>query len=196
MANKGVSYAIVHALAAYLKSAISQLQEVYDDFPNPSQAQKTPCASVVTGTPQFQGGMSYVLNKTPDLESGKTRVLTAAGTYELKLQLDVWCSNKFERHQLVELVAQAMSPHIEFGGINLALADYQGQFAHYCVTGFAFHDSEHGSQRNSWRVRFEILADVKAVRETLENVIVNVENQFEIADSIPGQQEEQAGLII
>lgn len=181
--SKGVTSAISKGLIAYLKAGLPAIKAFSDDFPGPSQALQFPSITVFMRAPQLLNGMPYVVAKAPDA-SGKTKITKVAGIYEIKMQLDVWCENKFVRHQLLEDIMQIMNPNPATMGLNLQLPDYYGEFAHFSVLGFDFPDNEQESQRSEWRIKIDVQADVHALFESLDYVITSIENTFETPSTI------------
>ena len=198
MANNSVSQAIVSALAKHLKDQVPELQAVYDDFPSPSQKLKYPCATIFTGNPELENLMPYVIAKGSDADpDNKYMVRRVVGHYTFKLQVDVWCETKFDRHRLHELIFTGFNTNAAQMGISKQLDEYFNEYARYTMTGFKFMDSEEGSQRSEWRVKFDVMVDCKAVIERYEHLMETIENNLETpTDDIEGPLVEASELII
>jgi hypothetical protein len=197
LANNSVSQAIIGALAAHLKANVPALAAVYDDFPGPSQKLKYPCASIFTGQPKFEPLMPYVIAKGTSADAdNRYLVRRCVGHYIFNLQLDVWCESKFDRHKMHELIFAGFNSDQKVMGLSKQLGDYFNEYARFSMTGFNFTDSEEASQRSEWRVKFDIVADCKAILETYEHLIETIENNLETPTSALIPDEEDVGSII
>lgn len=194
--GKSVTYALTRALAAYFKTAVPTLLEVYDDFPAPNQALKYPCGSIFTGAPQLLNGLPYVVGKVAPV-SPETRwtVRRCVGIWEFKLQVDLWLDNKFMRHDMQEQIVKAFAGG-SVPGVNLQLADYFGEWAHFSLVGHSFPDNEQESQRSEWRLKLDVLADVKCLVESLDYLVVEVDNQLTTPGDIPPPDEPAVEITI
>lgn len=181
MANKSVTYALSHAFADYLKAEVDGLVAVYDDFPSASQQLKYPCASLFMRSPTLQNAMPYVVARgEPNASTHKALVRRCVGRWEVKFQLDVWCANKFERHAFQEKLFLALKQ-----GVTLTLADYFNELASYTMLGLTFPDRMEESQRDEWRIKIDLVADVRATTESLDYLMETIENNFDVKLEIP-----------
>lgn len=192
-----VTQALIKALSIHLQATVKGLANVYDDWPAANEVMKYPSVSIFSGTPAFQNGLPYVVYKSssPDANNRYT-VRKCVGSYEIKLQLDLWLATKFERHRMQELMFRALNPNGDFMGINLQLTDYYGEWAHLHMDSFQVLASEAEAQRREWRIKFSVIADVKAILESSVYLMQNIENNLETPELINPLQEPASGSII
>jgi hypothetical protein len=198
LANKNdtVTEAIVRGLGAYLKAQVGFLQ-VWDDFPTAKQQLSMPCASIFTQSPRFTNFSPYVYRKSEAVVSdGKHAIDRVYGNWDFNLQVDIWCNSKLERHELFEKFMLKFNQNPDCSGLNLQLTDYFDAYARYDVTGVEFVDAEQATQRGEWRARVSVSANVRAIKRSLEHLIVTIENTVETPDEIAAPDEEDPGSII
>jgi hypothetical protein len=182
--GKSVTYAVQRAIATYLKTSVPSLQGVYDDWPSPSQKLKYPSASLFMGSQKFMNGLPYEISRVAGVNN--TLVTTRiVGIYEMRLQLDVWCATKADRHQMFESIFLALNPKKETNGFNLILADYFNLPMHVSLLGFDYVNTEQESERSEWRTKFDLVADTKAAIQSVDYPITTIENNLETPDVIP-----------
>lgn len=164
-----VTTEIVKRLALFLKTGMPDLQEVLELWPDPNYALKYPSMSVFTpGEPTHTPIPPYLISNAPSPDAAKLTYKYVVGMYEWKMQLDMWCSSKFQRHVLYDKFFQAfngqfISGNTEVMGISLPLTDYHNTIARYDLISYNFDDSESSSQRKEWRAKFGIIAHCKAI---------------------------------
>lgn len=190
---------MVKALAAYLKEKIPSLLAVNDGFPNASQVLKYPCATIFTGKPRITNLMPYVWSKDEDplasgADVGKYGVRTINGQYEFPLQIDVWLADKPSRHTYWELMDRALNPVPSVPGLRLALGEeYYGLPALFTVTDMDFMGDGDSSARNEYRVRIDVLADMKKIAESNEFLMQQLDTTFQTPPEIPVEEEDDSG---
>jgi hypothetical protein len=178
-----VTRGLFSALKKHLKTAMPELKEVYDDFPLATETLQYPSMSVFTGQPRFMNGLPYAHTRTrvdaEDDENPAVNVVNIIGQYEFRLQLDLWCKTKFERHDLYEKLFRALNPDTATSGLSLQLTEYYDLWARFLVNDFQLMAGEAETQRNEFRVKVGVVADVKAVTESVESAILEIENNME-----------------
>lgn len=181
--QKSASRAVVKALMEHLKASMPELAAVYDDFPNHNQALKYPALTVFTNEPKFENLMPYVHSKK-DPTGISSEVVKVIGQYEFRLQLDLWSKTKFERHDLYESLFRALNPNSLNPGLSIKLTEYYDLWCRYTFISFSFLGSEPESQRNEFRAKINVIADVKAVTESVESLMDTIENNLEIPSPV------------
>lgn len=179
---------IVKCLADYIKQLMPELEDVLCDWPEPNVVLKYPAMTVFTGAPTHRPFAPYIISNTAK-GSDKFVSKYVVGDYEWKIQLDMWCSHKPQRHALYERFYQAFNNQFvteehETAGISLPLVGYHNTIARYDLVSYNFDDSEAGSQRKEWRTKFGILAHCKAILEREHYKIVETELQDDIRADI------------
>lgn len=194
------SRALIKGLITHLKANMPSLQDAYDDFPNPNQKLKFPCLSIFAKAPDFKPLMPYVVFKGAVIPSGpdmgKLPVRKVMGSFELKLQIDLWADSKPKRALIETELMNAFAKNTSVAGISLQLADYFDQWVRYDIDGFDYPDSGEQSQRSEWRTLITVLASCKYIVETNEFVIETIENNLETPDSIASSEEDSVTTII
>jgi hypothetical protein len=175
-------------LAILLKAQMPALLDVIEDFPEPNEQLKYPCVSIMSGSPTFRPQAPFERNvpEAPSLTNGSVKTKYVVGQYEWKLQLDLWCASKEQRHKLYEQFFNAFNSQWPTMGLSLTLSGYHDEICRYDLTGYKFDDSEAGSQRKEWRATMSVLADCEAVMERNEFVITRTQ----ITLTTPGPEEE------
>lgn len=196
MAGETATGSIIKALATYLKANVAGLQEVYDDFPSPSQKLKYPSGSIFTGSPKFHALTPYVIWKGSALPNGKVPYKKVIGQYEFDLQLDLWVASKAQRHEIYELLVAAMNPSPTAPGLSLQLSSYHNEWARYLIRGLQYPDSEENSQRSEWRVKVDIVADIKCVASFTDYLIQTIENNVETPNEIQAGEDDSVTSIL
>lgn len=208
MSDNGLTSALVKAFAAFLDSSMPSLEEVHDDFPNASQELVYPAATVMTGQPQYDPALSYVVRKEDpepgdddyeepaDGDVAKKRVIRVVGRYVYPLQVDLWCQTKFDRNRLYEEFFRAMHQDPAASGVRLQLGDYFDEWVSFTLSSIRFGDTEEQSQRGEWRVIAEVVADCRAITQALETPIAQVQTTLETPNSIATEDENPPSSII
>jgi len=201
LAQGELSASVIKVLSAHLLARCPSLKKVYANFPNPSQKLEYPSVTVFTGKPKFNPhGDQYVIYKgdviTTGSDTGKFPVRCVVGNYEFNLQLDFWCSTKFERNAIWEEFFSGFNNNSSAMGLSLIMPEYFNTFAHYSISDFDLSDSEEQSQRSEWRIRVGVLVDCVAVIQRNESLIQTIENTLETPEMIEPPVEETGISII
>lgn len=167
-----VSKEIVKRLAAHMRAAMPDLAEVLEDWPETNYQLQMPSLSIMTGAPVHRPFAPTELSRvdSPD-DPRKLLIKTDVGDYEWRMQLDMWCGNKPERHALYEKFYRAFNSQLiddsrEVAGLSLVLTDYHGITARYDLLSYDFDtDSEESTQRKEWRSKIVVLAHCRAIVE-------------------------------
>lgn len=180
MATVSFTRALNKGVLAFLRANIPALIEGYDEFPNSSQNLKFPSVSVFLQKPDVKPSIPYeIFIGVPDVNKMGV-VKRVVGRYEIKMQLDFWCESKFQKHDIYQAFIDAFDKDVVssgVGGITFALVDYHNEKIHLDVNDVDFSvDSEISAQRNEWRFKVEIVGNCRRVKQTLEPLIVTIDN--------------------
>lgn len=178
--------AVLEALSDFLKDGMPELKQIIEEFPAPNQKLNYPALSIMhSGDPVFAPVSPVYILEQGSIVSHKAPVKYVVGQYELRLQLDFWCGNKEERYRIYEKFFNVFNAAIDPMGLSLQLEKYHDLWVRYDQVGHSLPDGEEASQRNEWRVRVDILATTKAVREKTENIITEaIENNLTTPDTV------------
>jgi hypothetical protein len=176
--------AAIRGLQKYLEQEMTELNSVYDEFPNHNEKMVLPCASVITvGTPTLTNLMPYTLKKEVDPDNADNDlVYDVIGQYDARIQLDLWTEYKIQRGRLLDIFDNALNKQqIESdlpSGLSLILSDYYSAIARYDNVGYTYMDSEENSQKDEWRVKVDLLVNypkikVKSIPRISEIKIIN-----------------------
>jgi hypothetical protein len=186
---------VVEKLKTFLLANVAGLAKCYDGFPRPDQALVYPSCTILISNTAFTPMMPYVHRKGEIVENEdetiEALVQRCIGSYEFRLQLDIWCATKPLRHAMWEKFVQAFNKSA-VPGIDLQLTNYFDIFAHYSLSNFEFLDTEPGSQRDEWRIRATVLADCRAIVENTEHLITTIENNLTTPALIEDDDEEDS----
>lgn len=179
----------IKKLAAYLKAEVTDLQEVYADWPDPKDQLKMPCASIISaGTRGFRHQQPEFFKKTvneenPDLDD----VVYTIGQYDYTIQLDLWAEYKPQRGSLYEKVHDALNKQFLSGdqpcGLSLAVEEYHGMIARFDQVGYTFMDSEESSQRSEWRVKIDVLVTHSKLAVKTQSRMQEIIVQHQVSDT-------------
>lgn len=177
--NEGVSYAVTRALADHLGSSITELVNIFEDFPEPNEVLEYPSLSIVTPAPDLRNEAPYIYSS--DAASGTSMTSRyVTGEYEWPIiQVDLWAGSKMERHKLLEKIVDAFSSQFPVMGLSLTLADYHNVMCRYDMIGYDFPDGEEQSQRREFRAVVKVIAHCKRVVEREESIIISGEIGFQ-----------------
>lgn len=176
--------ALVREFGDYLRSNMPSVQEVLEDFPEASAELRFPAVSIFSRTPEFSPELSpYVVGMSTPVDNRAT-VKRVVGSWDLAMQVDLWCGYKDERFKLFDEFFAAMTKQVTPNGLSLQLAEYHGTWARYDMTGHTFDDSEAGSQRGEWRVRIDVSAHCRGIIEREEFIIQTIETNLETPNNI------------
>jgi hypothetical protein len=187
--SKGIIQSM-KALKSYLETAMPDLKEVLDEWPEANEQLEYPALSMMQGNPQYTNMFPEFLAKT-DLDDDKlTTSDWVVGMWDWKVQLDLWCGSKTERNDLSDKLFQALNPDVVNpdgvkNGLGLQLADYYNIWARFDIADQRIEDSEVESQRREWRIQFTLLANVRQVVSRTDSGIETIENGLLIVDNIP-----------
>jgi hypothetical protein len=181
-----VTKEIVKSLGTCLKSKISELAAVTEDFPESNEKLSYPSISITGSNPTTTPCSPYIFTQGAAVENDsggqEAQVKWVTGQHEFKLQLDLWCRSKEERHKLFQALTATFSSQFPVMGLSLQLSGYHGVWARYDVTATGYEDSEIASQRREWRAIFTVAVNCLAIYETVENVIGSTDVFVEAAD--------------
>jgi hypothetical protein len=162
--------AAIRGLQKYLQDNVPELKKVYDEWPNPKQEMKLPCASVITaGTPTYMNYSNFIIHsKSQDPEIPQNDIIVEKiGQFDATIQLDIWCEYKIQRGRIFDLIDNALNKdYLEKGipqGLSLTLADYHNIIARYDQVGYTYIDNEENSQKSQWRMKIDLVVNYSKV---------------------------------
>jgi hypothetical protein len=169
MSQIAAEKALIDKLVEYLKTEL--------DFNGPGQAHSEfPAATATLNLPAMSvsvmGQPDYIPTPGEELEDDSVTVgagpevdaLYRVARLSMELAIDIFGKNKVERSEIAHRVIEIMNPELgESTGLKLTLDKYYNRVASFVITGTGFVDNESGSQRNEWRYRYVVTADVDLV---------------------------------
>jgi hypothetical protein len=172
---------------------IATVEQVLEEFPEANNELIYPALSIITqGTPEFSPELSpYLLEEIEEPEVGehKAPAKYVVGSYDLTLQVDIWCGSKEERFTAYDQFFAALNKQFQPMGLSLQLVDYHNVWARYDLSGHTFDDSAAGSQRNEWRVKCNVLVHCRAVVEREEFIVTQpIETELETPNNIENEE--------
>lgn len=184
---ESITEVVPQVLGQYLLDSIPDLDEYYDEFPNPSMSLQMPSVSIIASSgAQFRpmANPSLVTPIDPsEIVEHKADVNWVIGYYDFKIQLDLWARNKEERDDLYNELFNALNPNIPSMGLVLAMPDYFNQLCSYTLVGHNFGDTGEQSQRDEWRSTLELVVNCKAVYPKQEYVMEDGELDLQLRDT-------------
>lgn len=199
MANLDTISALKKSLCDHLKATMPSIKEVRDDFPEASENLKFPCITVFTNSPRYESLTPYVVWKGEPVSMTDLRrpVRRVVGSYEFRLQVDIWTNYKARRGPLYEEFFKALNSQVDPMGLSLKMNDYFDAWAHFHIEGFEYIDGEASAQRGEWRCKVAVVATANHIVETLENVVATIENNTEVTSGKiePESQEDSISII-
>lgn len=153
-------------LITYLKTQIAATAFIRD-FPNRNEALVMPSITVTHNTDgAYESLDPYELSiSTPVGDSAAVTVIWIVGQWDFKVQLDLWAASKPARDKLFSDVYRAINKQIHPMGLSLPLPSYYGLFARFDINGFSHIDNEQAAQRQEWRTKIDLLANLKQAQE-------------------------------
>lgn len=195
---ESASKEIVKRLAMHMREKMPELAQVLEEWPEPNLALKYPTLSIFSGVPAQHRHFQVVKLSQSDVEMpAKIRSKYIVGDYEWRLQLDLWCANKPERHRLYEKFYGAFNSQFvddsrETLGLSLPLPGYHNIIARYDLVSYVHEDGEEQSQRKEWRSKIVVLANCHAILDKDEYKVVETEVEADIRHDILISTEEGA----
>jgi hypothetical protein len=180
----------LNALANYLTTQIVGLT-VYKEWPSANQVLAYPSVTIFTG--QVKG-----MNRTPEQMAitepdvnNQVVVTEILGEYDAKMQLDLWCANKFQRDTVlgqifdaINLAATDDTGDNNAAGLSLQLTDYFDDYVRFDIDGFTYVDDMAAAERQERRVKIDLLLNCRAIKDRTLYAITQV--QASIGTSLDG----------
>lgn len=171
-------------LGKHLKKEMPDLKQVLLDFPEANKTLMYPSISLFVQSPDYVPEMNPYVASEVDIsqfEAPKAKYRYVTGSYDWKIQADIWCQNKEQRHRLYDQFYKAFNSQFPTLGLTLELEDYFGVLCRYDMVGFNYgDDGELSSQTKEWRVKIDLIGHCKAILEQtqsrIESTSVDVEN--------------------
>lgn len=177
--------ALVAALATHL-TTITGLT-VLKEFPAANQVLTYPSVTITSGKPEFANFSPYQHSQTEPTEEFETTTVLIVGACDAKLQLDLWCRNKKERRTMLGLLFAKLNPDVSPMGLSLQLTAYHDLWARVDFIGQEFLDDEGSAQRQEWRTKLDLLANMKVALSKEEYSINTIENNLTTPDTIEAE---------
>lgn len=179
--EEDVAQEAVSSLRKYLEDLLPHVRTWLEEFPEPNEKLRYPAISITTGAVEFQPTMFPELLNDPSirLQKPKNVFFYEVGNYDIPLQIDCWAGSKAERSDLYNAFFKAFNSQLPIMGLGLSLPNYYNQLARFDMTGFNYEDEEVGSQRREWRVKIDLLCNVRAILTNEEFAILETEIAFE-----------------
>jgi len=157
-------------LGSLIAAEISDLEEIYNEFPEPNAEMELPALSIVTGRPRFERCDPYLVTLGVETDNEATNNY-CIGQYDLMLQIDIWAKYKVQRTKLYEQLFNLLNP-VTRKGLQIALSDYHSEICSYQLLGYDFRNDEDSAiSRQEWRVRLEVEASCRAITQSTEYII-------------------------
>lgn len=177
-----VTEEVVKRLAVFLKSAMPDLKQILEEFPEASENLDYPSISIFAGEPTHRPQAPVLVHQDDVVAPAKIKTKYIVGEYEWKFQIDLWASSKKQRHDLYQKFYDAFSNRWPIMGLSLTLSEYHDVICSYDITGYRFDDSEAGSQRKEWRAKIAVMANCDAIKARDEFAILQTEVTVETKD--------------
>ena len=180
--NESISEIVPKTLGKHLVGSVSSLREYYQEFPSANRKLRMPSISVFVSSAPFRAITPYLKKEvTPaDITNSKANVLWVVGIYDFTMQVDLWARTKEERDDLTDQLFNALNPNINPMGVVLPMEEYFGQLCDYVYNGHETNDSEERSQRDEWRMTFNVLATCRAIRTEKAFIIEQTQTSAEL----------------
>lgn len=164
---------LTNNLAAYLRTQVAGLT-VLTEWPGANQKLAYPSLTIFSGEPVFTPYTPYEVSRTaPDVNNQIISTMVV-GEYDVTFQLDLWCRNKLERETVFGQVFDAINQVVVPMGLSLQLTDYFNEWARYDIDRHSFVDDEAGAQRQEWRVKLSLLANVKCLKQLTSYAMITI----------------------
>jgi hypothetical protein len=163
---------MVHALAEHLRSKISGIGSVLEEWPTANMALVYPAISISTSEcPLVPACVGREIVGVLDDDTHLAEVLHDVGQFEFKLQIDLWERTKPQRSALVAEFIDAFNKDVIPAGLRLKLSSYHNQYATLAMVGMSLNDTGRGSQIQEWRATIQVEGNCTAIRETAQPLI-------------------------
>lgn len=177
MANKeSITREVISHLGDHLKEKMPLIRNVLLDFPEYNESLTMPCLSIMSNNPTFTPQLAPYEYSQKQISGASYEFLYVVGQYDWNIQLDIWCQNKEQRHQLYDQFFKAFNSQFPVMGLTLEMSDYYKILCRYDQIGLNYDpDGEGSSQRKEWRVKIDLLGSCKAVADRKEFAILTTE---------------------
>ena len=118
------------------------------------------------------------------------------GMYDFRIQIDLWCDSKPQRHKMHEEFVDALNKDLNVTGLRLKLTDYFDEWVQFDLSSFDFMDNEDGSERDEWRIKYDLLANCRSITIGNQQIITTIENNLATPLEISAEAEDALVLII
>jgi hypothetical protein len=164
---------LTNNLASYLRTEVAGLT-VKTEWPGANEKLQYPSLTIFAGEPIFTPFQPTEISRTAPDVNNKVISTMSVGEYDLTMQLDIWCRNKLERETVFGQVFDAINKTVVPMGLSLQLTDYFNEWARYDIDRHSFVDDEAGAQRQEWRVKLSLLANVKCLKQVTTYAMITI----------------------
>lgn len=170
-------------LCTFLKSNLTDVKEVRDQWPYANEKLSYPTITVTHVTkPKRTPEMKYQISiTTPDVDK-KVVANEVVASWDLNLQLDVWCRDKLQRKQITEEIILLFNSQEEDAsgsdnpdGLSLQCSDLFNEWIRYEIDDFEAMDDEPGAQREERREKITVMVNFREVRQRTYYAIINLD---------------------
>jgi hypothetical protein len=159
----------LEGLAEYLEN-IAGLT-VLREFPYANEQLAYPSITITAGTPKLMPQMPYEVSRTTPDGQGKILVNMVTGAYDTSFQLDLWCRDKKERKNYLDLIKAAFDAQAvdasgkgNPSGLSLQLSSYFNEYARFEIDTHTHVDDEAAAQRQERRERIAVIVNCREIR--------------------------------
>jgi hypothetical protein len=184
----------VSGLAAYLVAQIPSLN-VEQEWPYGNEQLTYPTLTIFAGKAPLTQNPPYVVSQgTMNTSTGLIIANECMGSYDCVFQLDLWCRDKLQRQQYLDLILAAFDAQATDGsgnnnpaGLSLQLSSYFNEWARFDIQDHQHKDEEAAAQRKERREMINVLVNCRVIRQrtyygiksiTVENEISTQEVDF------------------
>ena len=166
------------------------IDNVLEEWPNANMDMIYPTMSVISQPIEFiPHSPNVILHETivGGDDDGQLRVLYDVGQYNMRIQIDIWCENKESRGLYYEEFKDAFDKQFLDSnlptGASIGLIDYYNSIARYDIIGYNYPDDGNSSQIGEHRIKIDLTANFRRLKEVIRAKMVDIVLEDEISDS-------------
>lgn len=182
--SKSLTKELLVELGKLIAAYIPELKgAIYAGWPESNKELKLPSISMIyDGNPLVNPKINFDLIR----EVVTNEYLYGIADLEANLQLDLWASNKEERHKIVEkLMVLFNLAKLEYkAGLSATLKDYYDVGAIYSLRSINLDDSEQQAMTKEWRARLIVSASSIVVHKVRQSAIIEHEIEDDISEFV------------
>lgn len=153
---------VIDSLINYLNTSErlgDKIDKFYSEWPEANRGEFDRSISCFTVSSDHNY-VQPVLEKIEDISNEAVKVAATyrVGSYNMDLQLDIWCAYKAQRNELYKMFYEIMNEEMLTkdwapSGLSLKLENYFDTIARYDIVSYNFPDDQRSSQEDEWRAR-------------------------------------------